>query len=200
MTIWGSRREMRHLVPPTFGYMERKEMSRIDLHLPRRDALAVIGASGILSMVGGEAYAEAAQRQSAFERAIEELRVAMVEGNEVALDKLLHAKLIYMHSSGHSQTKTNLMSDLAGKKFFASLTYSDVLIETVDRTGIVAMTIDQVKNLPGDKTRASRIKVMQTWVSAGNDWKLLARLSSIISSPLTACPPGSNSAPTQPTQ
>jgi hypothetical protein len=116
---------------------------------------------------------------------VERLRTAMVEGDGTALDSLLHEKLVYMHSSGHAQTKAEVLRDLAGKRFFAALTNTGVTIELVDQTGTVVATIDQVKNLPDGTTRASQIKVLTTWVHDRREWRLLSRVSAILYSPLT---------------
>ena len=143
-----------------------------------------------MTVAGARAAAPSAQ-QSGLERAIEALRAAMVAGDGQALNRLLHDRLSYMHSSGNAQTKADVMRDLGGKRFFAALTYPEQTVSVVDRTGLVIQTVDQVKNLPDGKTRASRIKVQQAWVETDGGWKLLARSSAIISSPLQrACAPG----------
>ena len=115
----------------------------------------------------------------------------MVAGDATALKAMLHDRLTYMHSSGHSQTKAMLMDDLTVKRMFAGLTYSGQTVDVIGHTGTVVQTVDQVKNLPDGATRASRIKVLQTWLHAEGAWKLLSRVSAIIYSPLTApaCPP-----------
>lgn len=155
----------------------------------RRTALAAVGMAGAAAVAPAAMGAAPSPGQASLERAIEALRIAMVEGNGAALNALLHDHLNYMHSSAHSQTKQNLLNDLAGKRFFASLTYPEQSIDIVGNTGVVVQTIDQVKNLAGGKTRASRIKVLQTWTKTGGGWRLLTRSSHIISSPLSpACP------------
>lgn len=159
-------------------------MARSSLVLTRRMALVAAGAGGAMSLMARPAKAAPAGRQATLEQAVDALRVAMVAGDGAALNRLLDDRLTYMHSSGHSQTKANLLNDLAGKQFFASLTYTESKIDLIDNTGIATVTVDQVKNLPGGKTRASRIKILQTWVRTGGEWKLAARVSALITSPL----------------
>lgn len=159
--------------------------------LTRRSTLALLGVSSALSLAPSTMAASSTNSKAALEQAIEALRVAMVEGDGKALDGMLHDRINYMHSSGHSQTKQNLMNEMAGKRFFVSLTFPAQTIDIVGDVGVVVQTIDQVKNLPGGKTRASQIKVLQTWVLTDGRWKLLTRSSHIISSPLApACTPG----------
>jgi hypothetical protein len=85
-----------------------------------------------------------------------------------------------MLSSGHIQTKQNVMSDLAGKRFFASLTYSNSATTITHDIGVVTLLVDQAKNLPDGGTRPSRLNVMQIWLNTRRTWsywRVRARLS-----------------------
>ena len=170
-------------------------MHQSENSLTRRGTIAFLGASSALLLSPAAMAASSADSKIALEQAIEALRVGMVEGDGKTLDALLHDRINYMHSSGHSQTKQNIMSEMAGKRFFASLTFSAQTVELAGDVGVVLQTIDQVKNLPNGKTRASQIKVLQTWVLTDGRWKLLTRSSHIISSPLVS-PCTSGPAPT----
>lgn len=149
--------------------------------LTRRVALVGAAGSGVF-VAASTASALNQPGQASLARAIETLRIAMVDGDSNELNRLLDDQLIYMHSSGHSQTKANLLAVLGGKRFFASLSNSDIDVRVVDRTGAVSIMVDQVKNLPNGKTRASRIKVLQTWLLSHGRWVLLARCSALMSS------------------
>jgi len=147
----------------------------------RRAALAVAGAHGLLAVTIGSANAaSAAADKSSLDAAIENQRGAMLAGDGDALKASLHDHLKYMHSSGLVQTKSDILAALAGKNFFASFDYAQRAAEIVDGVGVAMLTIDQTKNLPDGKTRASRIKVQQVWVNAAAGWKLLTRSSAII--------------------
>ena len=146
----------------------------------RRSALAAIGLGGMAALTSNGAVAAAAATSRDLGQAVEALRLAMVEGDGKALHSLLDDSLIYMHSSGNSQTKADVLRDLAGKSFFASLSYSETVLNRAGETGIALLTVDQVKNLAGGGTRASRIKVLQTWIRAKGGWRLLARSSALI--------------------
>ena len=155
-------------------------MSRIDPGLTRRSAMVALGAGAVVTVAPVAAAARAPGRGSLPE-AVEALRVAMVAGDGKVLAALLHDHLNYMHSSGHSQTKQNVLTDLAGKKFFAAFDHAEQTVDVVGKIGVVKTTVDQVKNLPGGGTRASRIKVLHTWVQTGRGWQLLTRASALLS-------------------
>lgn len=162
--------------------------------LDRRTALAALAVSGGIAIAPAAIGKPATGKRASLEDAVERLRVAMVEGDGKALDALLYEHLTYMHSSGFSQTKAKLLSDLAGQHFFATLTYADKQIDLIEDTGIAVLTVDQVKNLPNGSTRASRIRVIQTWATQHGRWILVARSSAIVSSPISpACRPAERS-------
>lgn len=143
----------------------------------RRAALFALAGTGAMAAAAPAAFAGVRADDASLQRQIEALRLAMVGGDGPVLSSILHDHLNYMHSSGRSQTKPNLLSDLAGKQFFASLGFSEVVTEVTENLGIATMTVDQVKNIAGGRTRASQLRVMQTWIRLHGTWKLLARCS-----------------------
>lgn len=172
-------------------------MSPHEFGLSRRRALVGLGRTGgtvafALTVSATAAGAAAASPTDDLQRASETLRQAMLAGDGKVLDAMLHDLLDYMHSSGHSQTKADLMRVLAGKHFFAGLTYPEQSFRVTGDAGVVKLTIDQVKNVTGGTTRASRIKVLQSWTRNRGHWQLLTRASALMESPLMrpACPPG----------
>ncbi len=82
-----------------------------------------------------------------------------------------------MHSTGRSQSKEAVFADLSDTRFSAGLAFSDIQVDIVGDTALATLTVDQVKNLPGGKTRASRIVVMMVWVWTRGGWQLLGRSS-----------------------
>lgn len=154
-------------------------MTRLDSGLTRRTALVALGAGAAVTLAPVAAAAGVPGRGSLAE-AVEALRAAMVAGDGTVLAALLHDHLNYMHSSGHSQTKQNVLTDLAGKRFFAAFDHVEQTVDVVGQVGVVKTTVDQVKNLPGGGTRASRIKVLHTWVQTGRSWQLVTRASALL--------------------
>ena len=148
--------------------------------IARRSALAALGFCGAAAMAPVDARAATATTSRDLGRAVEDLRLAMVSGDSGLLTAMLDDTLIYMHSSGNSQTKADVLRDLAGKSFFASLTYAGIVLNRSGGVGVALLTVDQAKNLPSGGTRASRIKVLQTWVETRRGWRLLARSSALI--------------------
>jgi len=143
----------------------------------RREALAyAAGAGAVLAAVP----AKAARGNTDLEAALATLHSAMVAGDGVALDRMMHPDLIYMHSSGFYQTKAELMRDLAGKRFFAAFNPSGMHMQRTGDTALATMTVDQVKNVAGGKARASQIKVIYTLVLRRGKWQLLDRCSALM--------------------
>jgi len=143
----------------------------------RRAALAALGAGIAAStMIAGAAAATPAS-QAALEKAVEELRAAMVAGDGNGLKRLLHDRLTYSHSDAHLQTKAQVLDELAGKHSFVSIALSAQTVDILGDVGIVRHVFDGVNNLPDGKTSTSHIFVLQCWYRSGGAWKLLARAS-----------------------
>jgi len=161
--------------------------------LSRRGVLVTAGIATAALAKPPSFAADAHDRYQDLDTALESLRVAMEKGDGPVLDRLLHPDLIYMHSSGFSQSKTDLIRSLAGKQFFAAFTASDIRVQQTGDTALASMTVDQVKNLPGGATRASRIRVLCTWVRRQGHWQMYGRCSALMSPAQTAaCAPARN--------
>lgn len=152
--------------------------------IARRGALGAIGLLGTGAVLGPARAASSFPDRPSLEMAVEQLRLAMLAGNAEALNTLLHDRLDYMHSSGRSQTKRDVIGQLGGSRFFAELEFSEASFEIAGCAGIVKLTVDQTKNLADGKTRKSRIVTLLTWVASDSAWQLIARASAIIESPL----------------
>lgn len=113
--------------------------------------------------------------EDAVKAAVEELRVAMINGDSVMLDKLADQKLTYGHSSGHVDDRATFIHKLAtGSSDFVSIDLTEQTIIISGKTAIVRHKLDAVTNdngKPGDV----HLLVMLVWQKSGGHWKLLAR-------------------------
>lgn len=125
----------------------------------------------------GDAAVHLAEATAALEKTVEELRIAMLAGDEKSLSRLLHDRLTYSHSDGHQQTKFEVLQELSGNHVFQTLTLSAQTVDVVGTAGIVRHVFDAVNNLPGGGTSTAHIKVLQVWLRSGPRWTLLARAS-----------------------
>ncbi|MDE2404582.1 MAG: nuclear transport factor 2 family protein [Sphingomonadales bacterium] len=150
--------------------------------LGRREALVSLGAGGALLLASEPAQASSAPGSATLAAAVEAFRVALLTGNAAALEQLLAPELLYMHSSGFAQPRDRMIAQSASG-YFAGLAHVESQFLVAGDTGVAALTVDQVKNLGGGRTRASRIKVMQTWHWTSGRWRMLARLSAMLPVP-----------------
>lgn len=106
------------------------------------------------------------------------LAKALLERDSVALNTLLHKDLTYGHSNGWIESKQDVINDL----FNGTLVYQQIIPEATptvhiyDKTGIVRETISVTVVVAG-KAMTLKLKVLQTWIKVGNEWRLLARQS-----------------------
>ena len=144
--------------------------------LARRAALpALISAGGLLAPAPAQAAPSA---QAAVEQAVEALRVAMVAGDQKALEAMVEDHLTYGHSHGMLQDKAAFVKFLVGPKAEGKFNWIKLTGQTVDVVGDTALVrhVFDAENLPPDGSKTSaHILVLQVWKKEPEGWKLLAR-------------------------
>ena len=107
--------------------------------------------------------------------AVEQLRVAMIEGNKVTLEKLADDKLSYGHSGGHIDDKKEFVEKLAsGKSDFLTITLTEQTITLSGKTAVVRHDLKASTN-DGGKPGEVHLKVLLIWQKQNGGWRLLAR-------------------------
>lgn len=136
-------------------------------------------ASGLVLAVpvlvaGTAAFAQLAD-VAAVDKAIAELREAMLTADRAKLTALLSDQLSYGHSAGRLETKTQFLDVVAGKKtVYKSMAFSDATTSVAGNNAIVrhVMTVDTEAD---GKPATAKVGALQVWVKDGGAWKLLAR-------------------------
>jgi ketosteroid isomerase-like protein len=107
--------------------------------------------------------------------AVEQLRVAMVNADKTALEKLVDDKLSYGHSSGHIDDKKEFVEKLTtGASDFVTLDLTEQTISISDKVAVVRHTLSAKTN-DGGKPGEVHLKVLMVWQKQKGGWKLLAR-------------------------
>ena len=108
--------------------------------------------------------------------AVEHLRMAMINGDKIVLEKLTAEKLSYGHSSGHIDNKKEFVEKIvSGESDFVTIELTEQTISISDKVAIVrhmlsAKTIDAAK-VPGEV----HLRVLLILQKQKGEWKLLAR-------------------------
>jgi ketosteroid isomerase-like protein len=107
--------------------------------------------------------------------AVEQLRMAMVDGNGKALKELVMDQLSYGHSGGHIDDKKEFIEKLtSGKSDFVSIELTEQTISISGKTAVVRHKLNAVTN-DGGKPGEVHLLVLLIWQKTGGKWKLLAR-------------------------
>ena len=103
---------------------------------------------------------------------------ALIEKDKPVLQRMLHTDVIYGHSSGWVQSKTDIFNDFkTGKLVYNKIETSNSKILTINKKRAIAgMDINAEGLLNGTKFNLS-MHVMQVWVKTKKVWQLLARQS-----------------------
>jgi hypothetical protein len=109
------------------------------------------------------------------ENAVEQLRLAMVDANKVALENLVSENLSYGHSGGHVDDKNAFIEELvSGKSDFAGIELSAQTISIHKKVAIVRHSLDAMVN-DGNNPHEVHLLVLLVWQKEHGQWKLLAR-------------------------
>lgn len=107
--------------------------------------------------------------------AVEQLKSAMISGQQQALDAIASEKLIYVHSGGKIQNKTEFIGSFtSGSSDFVSITLTDQTITLSGKTAVVTHKLS-ADTADGGKPGTANIGIMLTFIKDHGDWKLLAR-------------------------
>jgi unsaturated rhamnogalacturonyl hydrolase len=114
--------------------------------------------------------------ESAVANATEKLRLAMISGNQQALEHLAAEDLSYGHSGGKLENKKAFVDQLvSGRSKFTHITLSEQTISVVGNTAIVRHNLSATTNDAGKAPGSIQLSILLVWVKQQGDWKLLAR-------------------------
>ncbi len=118
--------------------------------------------------------AQDATAVDAVNTAVEELKMAMVNGDSVTLDKLSCEELSYGYSGGRFQNKKEFIQTLTNHlSAFSSTNLSDQVINIVDDFAIVRHTLSA--ETKGKRSRTVKLNIWLVWkINSQGIWRLLA--------------------------
>ena len=117
----------------------------------------------------------AQQKNNSIEKAVLQLKDALLSGNEQKLRDISSAHLNYGHSNGLIENQEAFIKTLiSGKSVFLTIDLSDQTIDLVDKTAIVRHTLYAKTNNDGVLGEV-RLKVLMIFQKENGAWKLLAR-------------------------
>lgn len=126
---------------------------------------------GFFLLLGSKAKAQ----QNDVYKAVEELRVLMINPDKAKLDALAHPELSYGHSSGKLENKAEFIETLVSKKSdFRRIDFLDQTVFVQKNTAIVRHILE-ADTFDGGKEGKVKLKILLVWVKEKKAWKLLAR-------------------------
>ena len=108
-------------------------------------------------------------------RAVEALRKAMLAADRAALSDLAADELIYGHTSGRTENKSQFIDGIvSGKSAFSEIELSDQTVRVVDNIALVHHIMNGARsNAPaGVKIK---LAILSVWLRRHGQWKLVAR-------------------------
>ena len=108
--------------------------------------------------------------------AIDQLMKGMIAADENILKAFLTDELVYVHSNGRVQSKSDLITEiLSDERRFLSIETLDQTIQMGKDAAVVQhIFAAETKNKDGE-LGSLRVNIMQVWQLQNGNWKLLAR-------------------------
>ena len=124
----------------------------------------------------------AATDEDAVARNLEAFRAAQMSSDAGALTNLCAPELSYSHSDAHVEDRTTFVTNAtSGKSTFLSLAYRNPMIRVVGNTAIVRFNwVGEQRNVADGSKTSTNLHILMIWQKQGDEWKLLARSSTII--------------------
>lgn len=117
-----------------------------------------------------------AQRtQAGVAKAVDQLRVALLDPTDARLSAIVADSLSYGHSSGKVEDKAEFMRALlSGDSDFKTITLTEQHITLVDNVALVRHVL-QAETMNKGAAGTANLSVLLVWVYQRGNWKLLAR-------------------------
>ena len=130
-----------------------------------------------LSFLLGISFFAIAQNKNVaiVEKAVEQLRLAMISGDSAQLRNLVSDRLSYGHSGGHIDDATQFVEKIAsGKSDFVTIELKNQTIDVKNGVAIVRHTLNATTN-DGGKPSEVHLLVLMVWQKEKGVWKMIAR-------------------------
>ncbi|MDE3252961.1 MAG: nuclear transport factor 2 family protein [Bacteroidota bacterium] len=112
---------------------------------------------------------------TAVAKAVERLRVAMIDADKPVLEEMVSDSLSYGHSTGRIENKDLFVGNIvSGKSDFVTIQLLEQTISVVHNNAIVRHILDATTNDSG-KPGTVKLKILLVWTKEKGKWILLAR-------------------------
>lgn len=116
------------------------------------------------------------KEESEVAKAVEALRVQLVDPQENELSKLVSKDLSYGHSNGLVEDQTAFAASLMSGKFnFQKIDLTEQTIRITGDAAIVRHVFTAETHDAGKSPGSANLKVLQVWHKQGGKWILIAR-------------------------
>jgi ketosteroid isomerase-like protein len=114
--------------------------------------------------------------KEAVEKAVLQLKDAMLSGEEASLVAISSKNLTYGHSNGVIEDQDAFVFALAsGNNNFTSITLTDQTVEVLGKIALVRHNLAGNTHNKGAEPSTVNLGVLLVWQKEGKNWKLLAR-------------------------
>jgi ketosteroid isomerase-like protein len=128
----------------------------------------------LLVFVAAAVSLSAADPKTEVLASIETWRQAVLKKDAKALDPLLHPDLLYSHSDGRTQTKADILKDMANTQ---AIKFGEQNVRVYGDTVLVKGNVEFVNTAATGATTTLNLSLLQVWIKTPKGWQLVGRQS-----------------------
>ena len=99
---------------------------------------------------------------------------AVVKGDQAALERILAPDLIYAHSTGNIESKSEYLGKLkSGAQKYDAIDYQSTTVKTYGNAAVVHSKV-RMRGTNKDGPFDHQLMMLHLWVKQGNSWQLAA--------------------------
>lgn len=107
--------------------------------------------------------------------ALNDWKTAMIAKDAAALDKVLHAELIYSHSNAMAESKADLLRKTDREGGAQAIEFSNAVAKLVGDCGYVRTDVDYTNRGDDGLDSVNYLNVLHVFVRGDDRWQMVAR-------------------------
>ncbi len=119
-------------------------------------------------------YSQAITKEALIEREMGRFK-SMIAANGAELDDVLHADLVYNHSSGATDNKTTYVANIVNKKsIYYKINVEEMNARIYGNVGIINGVAGFIDLKDGKETAPNRLRFTDIWVNENGKWRMVS--------------------------
>ncbi len=122
------------------------------------------------------AFAQKNKKNSAADNAVLLNKAIFEKKDSLILEKLLGSEIIYGHSGGKAETRSEMINGvMANKSSYENVKTDITSIVEKGKVAVVRLVLSATEKDKDGKISTLKLGILQTWIKEKKEWKLIGR-------------------------